>query len=141
MGERPVPTLLREFLDRKRLAQSRRESIRQENGQLVERGFRLYVRMVQILADHGGRQGITSPVRVNLNDWGPAELTIAHSFFAETGSICDGVVIQLSQNGKIEELIRVSPWGKVVNSQEEVLPEELTKIEEVIDFIESSLKA
>lgn len=140
MGERPVPTLLREFLNRKRFVQSRRESIRQENGQLEERGFRLYVRIVQMLADYGGRQGITPPIEVNLDGYGTVELTVAHSFSSETDSICDGVVIQLPQNGRAEKLLRVSPWGKVVNAQEEVLPEELTKIEEVVDFIESSLQ-
>lgn len=141
MRERETaPALLYELLGRERLAQSRRERIRQENGQLRERGFRLYARMVQILAVHGGRQGITPPVKVNLDGYGPVELTIAHSFSSETNSICDGAVIQISQNGRAEKLIRVFHWGKVEKQQEEVMPEELTKIEETVDFIESSLK-
>lgn len=141
MGERPVPILLWEFLQQEWLTQSRRERIRQENGQLEERGFRLYVRIVQMLADHGGRQGITPPVGVNLNDWGPVELTVAHSFSLETNSICDGVIIQVSRNGKSQELVKITPWGAVGNLENQPPLEKLIKIEEVIDFIESSLKA
>lgn len=141
MGERLAPTLLREFLQQERLVQGRRESVRQENGQFEERGLRLYSRLVEMLARYGSHQGTTPPIEVNLDGCGTAELTVAHSFFSETNSICDGVVIQVSRNGKSQKLAKISPWGAVRIPENQLLPEELTKIEEVVDFIESSLKA